>query len=136
MNAVSAVFKFINLPLANWAVTKFDGNFFWPNFIYTVGLLPCFVLSWKMGKISKKEKEVEQFVCFNCRVKQETTVVRLSRRVSISLRPSTIGDSVAALGQNTGKGSTRRCSVLSVSVLSEGRRSSALNAVSALQHTV
>lgn len=87
LNAVSAIFKCINLPLANWAVTN-GGNFFWPNFIYTVGLLPCFVLSWKMGKIDQQEKEVEQFVCFNCQVKLETTVVPISRRVSITRRPS------------------------------------------------
>mmetsp|Transcript_33741 Transcript_33741/g.70936 ORF Transcript_33741/g.70936 Transcript_33741/m.70936 type:complete len:154 (+) Transcript_33741:489-950(+) len=94
MSATSAVLKFINLPLANWAVTKLDGNFFWPNFIYMIGMLPCLAMAWRMERISRQDNVAEKYVCLNCRVKQDTVELKINRRVSLNRRPSAL--SIAA----------------------------------------
>jgi len=125
MSATSAVLKFINLPLANWAVTKLDGNFFWPNFIYMIGMLPCLAMAWRVGRIVRQENAAEKYVCLNCRVKQDTVELKINRRVSLSRRPSVM--SIAASLEP----SDRRLSHLSTqqrnSITEFTRRASGIN---------
>ena len=45
MGDTSAVLKIINICLANWAIPELHENFFWPNFIYMIGMLPFLVMA-------------------------------------------------------------------------------------------
>lgn len=40
----------VNIPLASWAVNGLDGNFFIPNLLYTVGVVPFLYIAWLMGR--------------------------------------------------------------------------------------
>ena len=46
----NAIIMFINIPLANYAIKEFDGNFMIPNLIYVILLLPCIVLATMLGR--------------------------------------------------------------------------------------
>jgi hypothetical protein len=43
---IAGVTAFLNIPLANLAVETFDGNFFVPNLIYTILVIPCIAAAW------------------------------------------------------------------------------------------
>ena len=43
------VTSLVNIPLSSWAVNRLDGNFFLPNLLYTILLMPFFYVAWLMG---------------------------------------------------------------------------------------
>lgn len=49
--------SFVNIGLSNWAVNGLGGNFFWPNLILTLAVLPCILLAWLMGQCIQQENE-------------------------------------------------------------------------------
>jgi hypothetical protein len=49
------VTSLINIPLASWAVKGLDGNFFIPNLMYTIAVIPFFVVAWLLGVGVHKE---------------------------------------------------------------------------------
>lgn len=49
--------SFLNIPLANLAMQKYDGNFFVPNCIATTLVLPCFLAAYRIGIYANKEKQ-------------------------------------------------------------------------------
>jgi hypothetical protein len=59
MIMISGFSAFLNIPLTTFAVEKRDGNFFIPNLIYTVAIVPCFVIAWFIGKIIQREKNAK-----------------------------------------------------------------------------
>jgi hypothetical protein len=42
----AGVTAFLNIPLANLAVETYDGNFFVPNLVYTILVVPCIAAAW------------------------------------------------------------------------------------------
>jgi hypothetical protein len=58
MYAIAAVASFLNIPLANLAVQRFQGNFFIPNLVLMVLILPCFVAAWSLGRYLEREKRL------------------------------------------------------------------------------
>jgi Major Facilitator Superfamily. len=48
--AIAGVVSFVNIPLGRWPIESLDGNFFWPNFIYTVMIVPCIFIARFLGK--------------------------------------------------------------------------------------
>ena len=73
MSAMYFAFSFVNMPMADWAVKGLGGDFFWPNFIYTIAIIPCVLMSCQMGRLGMRESVAEKYVCVNCQVKQDTT---------------------------------------------------------------
>jgi hypothetical protein len=59
---VTGIFGFVNIPLAHWAVNGLDGNFFYPNLLFTLLVLPCIGLAWIMGKGIGREQRVKPSV--------------------------------------------------------------------------
>ena len=55
MPCVAGLLSLVNIPLASWAVNGLDGNFFYPNLIYTLLVLPCVYLAWALGQGMKRE---------------------------------------------------------------------------------
>jgi Na+/melibiose symporter-like transporter len=53
--AIAGVASFVNIPLGRWPVQSLDGNFFWPNFIYTVMIVPCILIARFLGKDIPRE---------------------------------------------------------------------------------
>jgi hypothetical protein len=43
------VTSLLNIPLSSWAVNRLDGNFFLPNLLYTILIMPFFYVAWLMG---------------------------------------------------------------------------------------
>jgi len=70
MSAITAVVKFVNVPIANWAINVLGGDFFWPNLVYTICIVPLFFVVWGIGEDKTKEKQAEEFVCDQCLRKQ------------------------------------------------------------------
>ena len=56
---LGGVASFINIPLANAAVNRLDGNFFIPNLIYLVLNVPFIYAIWRVGKGLEREKLVK-----------------------------------------------------------------------------
>ena len=50
------VTSLVNIPLSSWAVNRLDGNFFLPNLMYTILIMPFFYVAWLMGAGIKVEK--------------------------------------------------------------------------------
>ena len=80
--------SFVNMPIMDWAVAGLGGDFFWPNFLYTIAMIPCVLMSWQMGRLERRESVAEKYVCVHCRVKHDTVIVRLSERVSVNRSPT------------------------------------------------
>jgi MFS family permease len=55
MYAIGAAFSFINIPMAALAVKKYEGNFFIPNLVYTILIVPCVAVAWGLGRYIQKE---------------------------------------------------------------------------------
>ena len=51
--------SFVNIGLSNWAVNGLGGNFFWPNLILTIAVVPCIFLAWLMRKCIQQESEAK-----------------------------------------------------------------------------
>jgi hypothetical protein len=51
--------SFADIGLSSWAVNGLDGNFFWPNLILTLAVVPCIFLAWLMGKCIQQEAEAK-----------------------------------------------------------------------------
>lgn len=58
--AGTAAFSFINIPLANLAVERFDGDFFVPNMVHTILVVPCVVVAWRLGQYLDKVKSTRE----------------------------------------------------------------------------
>jgi len=56
MNATTSLLNMIHLPLADGAFAKLGGNFFWPYFLYTLGMFPCFIMAWRINEYAKRRK--------------------------------------------------------------------------------
>ena len=52
--------SFVNVGLSSWAVNGLGGNFFWPNLIFTLAVLPCIGLAWIMGKCIDQEHRAKE----------------------------------------------------------------------------
>jgi hypothetical protein len=50
----------IQIPLANLAVQRLDGNFFIPNLIFTLLIFPCIVAAWGLGRCIRKESTAKE----------------------------------------------------------------------------
>jgi len=50
---IPGLFQLINLPMSDWALGSLHGNFFWPNLIYTLFVLPCIVGVCYLGYLQK-----------------------------------------------------------------------------------
>jgi len=51
--------SFVNVGLSHWAVNGLGGNFFWPNLILTLAVVPCIFLAWLMGKCIQQEEQAK-----------------------------------------------------------------------------
>jgi MFS family permease len=59
MHFIAGIFSFWNIPLSQWAVTELDGNFFIPNLLYTLLLVPCSAAAWMIGRSIQQETLVK-----------------------------------------------------------------------------
>jgi MFS family permease len=56
MFAITGAVSFVNIPLASFALEKQNGDFFIPNLIYTILVIPCIVAAWLIGREIEREK--------------------------------------------------------------------------------
>ena len=59
MPCIAGLLSLVNIPLASWAVNGLNGNFFYPNLIYTLLVLPCIYLAWELGQGMKREDQAK-----------------------------------------------------------------------------
>jgi hypothetical protein len=52
--------NFLNIPMKDLAVKHLDGDFFVPNLVYTILLLPCIAAAWGIGQAIKREKTAKE----------------------------------------------------------------------------
>ena len=52
--------SFLNIALSNVVVKHLDGNFFLPNLLYTILVIPCSVAAWIIRKSIQDEKLAKQ----------------------------------------------------------------------------
>lgn len=57
MFAITGAVAYINIPLASFALEKQNGNFFIPNLIYTILVIPCIVAACLIGREIEREKQ-------------------------------------------------------------------------------
>jgi hypothetical protein len=50
------IISFLNIPMKDLAVEHLDGDFFAPNLVYTILVLPCIAAAWGIGQTMKREK--------------------------------------------------------------------------------
>jgi hypothetical protein len=48
--------SFLNIGMKDLAVKHLDGDFFVPNLVYTIMVLPCIAAAWGIGLAMKREK--------------------------------------------------------------------------------
>ena len=60
MHLAGGTFAFLNIPLSNVAVKHLDGNFFIPNLLYTLLVIPCSAAAWMIGKSTQRESLAKQ----------------------------------------------------------------------------
>jgi hypothetical protein len=56
----TGVVNAIQIPLARLAVEQLDGNFFVPNLVMTILVLPCIVAAWGLGRAIRRENKGKQ----------------------------------------------------------------------------
>ncbi len=59
LSLCTGLLSFINIPLNSLAADKHDGNFFIPNLIHTLFLIPCFVAAFALRKVISDETRAE-----------------------------------------------------------------------------
>jgi hypothetical protein len=52
--------NFLNIPMKDLAVKHLDGDFFVPNLVYTILLLPCIAAAWGIGQAIEREKAAKE----------------------------------------------------------------------------
>ena len=52
--------NFLNIPMKDLAVKHMDGDFFIPNLVYTILLIPCIAAAWGIGRAIKREKAAKE----------------------------------------------------------------------------
>jgi hypothetical protein len=52
--------NFLNIPMKDLAVKHLDGDFFIPNLIYTILVVPCIVAAWGIGQAIKREDAAKE----------------------------------------------------------------------------
>lgn len=57
---ITGVVNAIQIPLAHLAVEKLNGNFFIPNLVFTILILPCIAAAWGLGRAIRKENQTKQ----------------------------------------------------------------------------
>ncbi len=57
--------NFLNIPMKDLAVKQMDGDFFVPNLVYTILLLPCIAAAWGIGRAIKQEKAAKEARTFD-----------------------------------------------------------------------
>jgi len=60
MSCGAALFSLINLGLVEWAINGLDSDFFIPNLLFLVLLLPMVFVTWKIGSCIQREEEAEK----------------------------------------------------------------------------
>jgi hypothetical protein len=74
--------SFLNIPLSNAAINKWDGNFFFPNLIYTVLVVPFLLVTYVMGKgIQLEETEKSKSMRFTTRTEHSSNLDPTARDV-------------------------------------------------------
>jgi hypothetical protein len=71
MPCAAGLLSLVNIPLAGWAVNSLRGNFFYPNLMYTLIVLPCIYLAWSLGQGMKREDKAKNRLVRSNRDKQE-----------------------------------------------------------------
>ena len=56
----SGIFNVIQIPLARLAVEHYQGNFFVPNLIFLLLLLPCIVAAFGLGRAIRRETQAQK----------------------------------------------------------------------------
>jgi hypothetical protein len=47
----------LNIPLTQWALVELKGDFFWPNFTYTMAIAPLVIGVWYLGRLYPRKRE-------------------------------------------------------------------------------
>lgn len=58
--AAAGITAFINIPLSTIAIEQQDGDFFLPNLMYTILILPCIYLSWSLTEVINQEGRIRK----------------------------------------------------------------------------
>lgn len=70
MYALAGVATIINIPLANLAVQQLGGNFFVPNLVFTILIIPCVIAAWALGRDIEREKQAKDEIETSNRLRQ------------------------------------------------------------------
>jgi MFS family permease len=57
--AMSGISAFINVPLSSFAIENQNGDFFIPNLIYTLLIIPCMAAAWGLAREIKREDKAK-----------------------------------------------------------------------------
>lgn len=55
MTGMAGVLSIINIPLGYLAINTFDGDFFWPNMIYLLMIVPCIIAITILARNTEKD---------------------------------------------------------------------------------
>lgn len=58
--AVAGVCMYVNIPLSKYAIETKNGDFFIPNLMYTVLILPCVYAAWGLASGIEKESRIKR----------------------------------------------------------------------------
>jgi len=47
----------LNIPMTQWALVQLKGDFFWPNFTYTMVIIPLVIGVWYLGRLYPTKKD-------------------------------------------------------------------------------
>ena len=78
MFAATGVAAFVNVPLSAFALQQRNGDFFIPNLIYTLMLIPCVIAAWLIKRETEKEKRFCEDEIVNAKLRQSRGGVLLS----------------------------------------------------------
>jgi hypothetical protein len=54
------IVNFLNIPMKDLAIKHYDGDFFVPNLVYTVMVIPCIAAAWGIGRAMKREEAAKE----------------------------------------------------------------------------
>lgn len=57
VNVAPGLVILLNIPLTQWALVQLKGDFFWPNFTYTMVIVPLVVGVWYLGRLYPSKGE-------------------------------------------------------------------------------
>ena len=93
MSFVSALFSLVNIGLAHWAIHELDGDFFVPNLLFLLLIVPTMYVTWIIKKCVKREGDAAKLLDKSSasRHSRHSLSIVLSQSCTFLIEPDDIG---------------------------------------------